>query len=92
MEYLTVEVTGEDIEQGVPGDCVDCPVARALNRALGYAAGTVDVDADEYWLGPQDNEGRPYRLPAAASEFVMAFDSDEAVAPFSFRIRKPKAA
>lgn len=92
MEYLTVAVTKEDIDQGVPGDPCQCPLARALNRALDYAEGTVDVDANEYWLGPQAKEPRPYRLPAAASAFVLAFDSDEPVAPFSFKIRKPKAA
>lgn len=31
---VTVVVSGQDLQEGVPGDCWDCPVVRALSRLL----------------------------------------------------------
>ena len=30
---LKIEVTQEDIDEGIEGDCFSCPVARAARRA-----------------------------------------------------------
>jgi hypothetical protein len=75
----TVEVTQADIDAGTPNTCNLCPIAIALNRALG---GAWFVREDE--AIPLYAARRPVALPAAATGFIVMFDAREPVEPFAF--------
>jgi hypothetical protein len=91
-DVMRIEVTGDDVRDGIKGSCIYCPIARALRRCL-------DVE-DPYGVqvnrefvvisgSPAVADGRYVRpgvhdLPASASQFVQSFDAGAAVEPFSF--------
>ena len=95
-----VDVTADDIQNGYPSDCDYCPVALAVGRALnhtwtGHQFSNVQVEAetgfgrvkayvetDGYWF-----DGLSGPLPKPARRFVLRFDSEREVSPFSFRLR-----
>ena len=86
---MKIDVTQQDIDQGVRCEYRNCPIALALMRELGRY---VSVVSDQWYDdGPLEqpfenysNHGLP--LPEAAQQFVKAFDHSEAVEPFSFEI------
>lgn len=84
MKTITVEVTAEDIANGVKGKCTSCPVARALSRAAGepwsvaFDYATRERDCARAWLTPK------------CRTFIEDFDCGEPVAPFSFTIEVPE--
>lgn len=74
---MKIEVTQEDIDCGLAGDCRNCPVARAMNRATG------DVwEVGNGWMR-RDSETRR-RLPCAVLLFIHRFDKHKTGEPFSF--------
>lgn len=82
---LHIEVTPEDIEDGMPGFGSSCPVALALRRSLdAYAS----YDGAESSVG----EGalyvchRPHPLPPLVQDFVRRFDAGRSVEPLSFDV------
>lgn len=86
---MLIEVTQEDIDHGVRGECRLCPIARALQRATGNPFAT--MGAWNCW--PENNgtafqTGGPIPCPDAAYDFIQAFDGKGAskVRPFSFEI------
>lgn len=84
MKTITVEVTQEDIENGECGQCQTCPIALALGRATGRPWMVTDTFAFE-------SNGTSYaRLPGVAQGFVLRFDENHPVAPFTFTIEAPK--
>lgn len=83
---VTIDVTRDDIDQGVRTDCMQCPVARAIRRALG-----LDYDVS---VGPSDMDlGQHTYLsvltPAHAAAFMGHFDAGHPVAPFRFELNVP---
>jgi hypothetical protein len=76
---VTIDVTQEDISRGVKGNCVACPIALAVNRAL-----DVDVCVVES-LRILTDCYHAY-LPAHAVRFMSIFDifGKEFVEPFKF--------
>lgn len=91
---VEVEVTQEDLEQGTPGDCSYCPVARAFERALGYA---VEVGQHTFWRRPLRDPllglGEVYQLPVKVQAFIKGFDdanTRDDVTPFKFTVEAPE--
>lgn len=88
FKTIKVEVTAEDIANGVRGSCRNCPVALAIDRAL---------KLDEYesanvgkrdWIIDNGERGQRDRiLPRAARYFIREFDSGGWAKPFTFNIR-----
>lgn len=79
---MKIDVTAEDIDNGVPGECGRCPVALAIARKLGLVGAGIRVGPSAVRIrfdGARD-------LPAVARVFVEAFDWDRPVEPFSFEI------
>lgn len=82
MKKITLEVTQDDIDRGLPYSSGFSPVARAFHRA-----GFLDVIVD-------DAQARIIHggikvmanLPKEAREFARAFDEMEDVKPFSFEV------
>jgi hypothetical protein len=76
---MKIEVTREDIDNGLPGEPRDCPVAFAIRRATKNRL--VFVSNYKAHIG----DGIAY-LPDAATEFIQSFDLDEPVEPFAFEL------
>jgi hypothetical protein len=77
---MLIQVTQEDIELGIAGDCEHCPIARALWRATGrwWFAGIVKA-----W--PAGGDCEPVvPLPGEAQRFAIALDRSHTVEPFAF--------
>ena len=72
MKRVHVELTQEDIDQGIPRDCGNCPVARAIERAMGVSC-KVEVEANR--LDVYDGETWWTPLPAMVETFVDNFDN-----------------
>ncbi len=82
MIQTSIEVTQEDIANGIRHSSCKCPIALAVNRAL--RAG-VNVGNDSFVLY------RPSRistifLPENASSFIKKFDAGSSVEPFKFSV------
>lgn len=85
-DELTIEVTADDIQNGIRSDNCECAVARALKRIPGvqpsawveFGAASIEYDLD----------GQVYDLtltfPPEATEFIQAFDCGDPVRPFTF--------
>ena len=92
---VIVAVTQEDIDNGDPGMCYDCPVATALTRAVGRRCRVKEPTrwgfSDGMTGDKRDSIVDPYRLPPSAATFVEVFDDfgRDHVFPFSFEIEVP---
>ena len=89
---LTFSVIEDDIDYGSPDDCSDCPVARAVNRALHgvrpYSGCHAEVDQHDISVFSVGRNGRlEYQAPTPpeVAAFIGAFDGydDGPVEPFS---------
>jgi hypothetical protein len=78
---LTVDVTQDDINNGVAGDPWGCPVAMAVRRLVGESQ--VEVVEDEISIG-----GSIYSNPPEVKDFVFSFDTlgASSVDPMSFEL------
>jgi hypothetical protein len=80
MTTYTIDVTQEDIDRGERAKCMRCPIARAMQRV--FPVNKVSVFGAITWIG----NDRYSDLPDEAQQFIMYFDEDEPVEPFSFTI------
>lgn len=96
MKFKTykVHVTQEDIDKGGRQDCFCCPVAMAINRALGLGKGKRAYAGawvyEKVWRIDTGERGERLRkLPRIARQFISTFDNltGPSVSPFSFNIR-----
>jgi len=80
---ITVQVTQEDIDDGIPDNTYDCAIACAVKREfIGY---TVNVGKHGMYIWPTgESELQCYALPGEASDFIGDFDSGIPVEPFKF--------
>lgn len=78
MTTFTIDVTQDDIDNGVAFDAMQCPVAKAMQRHWPYAA----VDGKCCW---PTHDRKP--LPKKALRFVDRFDAGKAVKPFKFKLK-----
>lgn len=86
---VSVEITAEDIAQGIEGDCEACPVARALGRATGDG---VSVDSDVIvFHGRHARQHFSMNTPKEFAIFITRFDGfgAEHVEPFSYDLTLP---
>lgn len=75
-----IEVTAEDIAMGEPRCPHLCPVARAIERATGYAYEVLSDCVRQAW----DTGAWP--LPADACRFVRDYDRRLPVRPLRFQL------
>lgn len=76
---ITIKVTQKDIKKGTPNSSMFCPIARAYRRQTKRKGICVGYNSIEDDFGCVD-------LPKRAQAFVVKFDHDEKVKPFSFNI------
>lgn len=81
---MKIEVTAEDIDNGIRTHFLQCPIALAIQRATrdpGWyvsARGTVINNK---------NAAEEIKLPKKCAQFVTRFDDDKSVKPFSFEFK-----
>lgn len=75
---MKIDVTDEDIAQGVRRSALRCPVQRAavrtLQRQVSVHKGIIIIEPEGFW----------FRLPKQAQEAIAAYDQGELMVPFSF--------
>ncbi len=79
---MKIDVTAEDIKQGVKGSAMSCPIALAVQRKRGYHGATVG-----YSTCGAVGRGN-WVLPKVARDFIAGFDNGREVAPFSFNLKR----
>lgn len=77
---MKVSVTQKDIDKGTVGDCILCPIARALSRAKHRK---MRVGMFVYYEAYSCVD-KP--LPPEARNFVKRFDKGLKVKPFEFEV------
>lgn len=77
---ITVKVTQEHIDRGIPADCESCPVALALRDASPgpWSVGAYNAD---YMLSE-----RRIRLPLTVTEWIYRFDGGYGGSPITFQL------
>ena len=86
MKYLTVHVTQEDIDKGVRsrGDlCAFALAMKRVDRDIGFVSPLrwVRMTRRHWWSRVRSET---FRMPQAASSWIIAFDWGEAVKPATF--------
>lgn len=66
---IKVEIKDSDVVRGVAGNSKNCPIAKAIRRAVGRNH-SVSVDGTEI-VSVGDNE---YSIPKKAQDFVSRYD------------------
>jgi hypothetical protein len=87
MNRVKIRVTQDDIDKGIQSNCVECPVARALNRA-----GIKGLVASSFVSVVSVNDGPAgffAELPRSANRFIERFDNYREVKPFNFFLNMP---
>ena len=91
---MRIEVTQEDIDQGVRCDTDNCPVALAIGRqfkdCFAVLVGDANAAVFRFYHDERSNMTRQTRsdfpLPQEAKTFVVDYDAGEEVAPFAFEV------
>ena len=84
---LTIEVTQEDIDRGLPRNCGHCPVALAVMRATGFEEVYVSAWSMQLYRKGSYVPGGSALTPKEAAGFIDAFDGRGACPePFSFTV------
>lgn len=85
---LTVEVTQDDIRNGVVGSAIDCPFARALRRALfslGLETDSTGLRVGVYgitvWLKNDVMKYVNFATPYDVVEFIRRVDDETRATP-----------
>lgn len=83
IEPRNVCVSRPNIEMGVPSECQECAVSRALREAYpGYRA---SVDEEEIIIYKNImRDGAYMKTPARVQAFLKKFDAGKSVKPFAF--------
>jgi len=84
---LIVDVTQDDIDNGVPEDEHHCPIAMAVRRKVPTTE-CVTVDVGQLLLVLQEHREQHFEadLPISAMKFVKNFDDGSSVHPFKFAV------
>lgn len=82
---MRIDVTAEDIANGVPRSCDSCPVALAISRVAGKGVINVGTTSFRFYTDhyPLTIGGS---FPEKVSKFILRFDGHKKVQPFSFEL------
>lgn len=98
---VTINVTQGHIDRGCKNTPCACPIALAICDALGfphYVYFPENADSPKLGVTPQyvsfyylatDVKSCWVRLPKAAHQFVVDYDTGKTVSPFSFELEIP---
>lgn len=93
---MIVNITEEDIRNGVAQSCYQCPVALASARTFNVQLAWVSYrkvfvpneDGSVAW-GLDGQRADCYELPKEAIDFIIQFDDRKEMKPFSFELGEP---
>lgn len=89
MTAVRIEVTEQDIADGIAGQCDRCPIAIAIARACA-ADTSVRVGPALAGISAARMFGTAFvKLPESAQDFIFRFDAARPVEPFSFTLDIP---
>ena len=80
---IIINVTADDIVNGIRGKCVSCPVALAISKV--FPKYFVVVRNTEVHLN-HSALVQTIQLPNSAVNFIDDFDNNKPVEPFSFEL------
>jgi hypothetical protein len=83
---MLIEVTTDDIVNGKREKCRECPIALAFNRCMPEYQASVGVDTGSFFNHEDRLVISLAFLPEVARDFVLNFDMQKDVKPFSFEI------
>ena len=86
MRTFLIDVTAQDIRDGLQNACKECPIALAAKRA-GIDDPSVGANLDGWTGTVEDRAGKTAPLPAAALRFISRFDAGQPVEPLSFTVK-----
>lgn len=78
---MTINVTQEDIDNGIPEDPTLCAIALAVRKVSPGHEDEVVVHSHVVWIGRE-----LYDLPQSAAEFIRGFDCGFDSYPFTFEM------
>jgi hypothetical protein len=101
MKYGKFKVTQEDIDHATPGDSLNCPISRAVQKLhpskqiiTSFAFGTIDC-AVRAKMEPMVFIADDFLVPSQkllltkdAKQFMINFDNGEKVEPCTFEYRE----
>lgn len=85
---MKIDVTEQDIQDGMKDDIYSCPIALAATRVLKKRKGLIVVVKNKsisFWDDYTDIQ--KITLPKNAQNFIDKLDSEKKVKPFSFTIK-----
>ena len=91
---MRLEVTEEDIKNGVPLNSASCALALAFDRAIQPKEGhRISVGLHTAYVLKEDSYRGSvavctYDLPVEATLFISRFDRDKGVTPSAFEVKK----
>ena len=87
MPLTTVTVNQDDIDTGVPKDCLDCPIHKAVSR-ITLPNTKISVHGNTILLTIRKKGTQQITLPDIAVIFIENFDEHgpTAVKPISFKL------
>lgn len=81
---MIIDVLQKDIDYGVRKACMNCPISRAIARAVdSFHVVVTPVIVRIY---KKELIQKRYSLPSKAQDFVLDFDNGRAVKPFTFEL------
>lgn len=86
---MKVEVTSDDISNGLPGILDACPVALAVLRAYGDPGDYgIAVDEDEIliWSEEDGSTVKAWETPDVISDMIDLYDRTGEMCPFGFEL------
>ena len=84
---MNISVTQADIRNGQRRECAACPIARAIRRKLHKLVKVGCWSASLWRDGEMTHMGE---LPKTAIQFIVDFDNDRLVKPFTFQMKMIK--
>ncbi len=92
MPEVIINVTQAHIDNGVPGDCLGCAMALAINESLSTGGCIVTGLTAQVHLSIGDSGLFVFSLPPEARRFVHEYDLGKTPqSPFSFPLTLPEA-
>lgn len=88
---VRVDVTEQDIIQGIRNNTHFCPIARAVSRVTRFSSSDLYVQHTRVMFCFTDAIEQATELPMKAQDFIRLFDAYKPVSPFSFDLEIPEA-
>lgn len=90
MKTVTIDVTREDIDNGLPKAAFACMLALAGTRAFNKPPGKVGCNGIDLCIPKNGTELHNIRLDPDTYQKVKLFDARMPLEPFSFTVEVPE--